>query len=82
MVRTAQASGKKTKRRGQGGILKVLGDGTDDVHYIETISRRGYRFVTPVVETCEDGPSATRSLAVLPLANLPGDPYMTFSRTE
>jgi hypothetical protein len=39
-------------------LRKVLGDGTDDVHYIETISRRGYRFVTPVVETREDGPSA------------------------
>jgi TolB-like protein/Tfp pilus assembly protein PilF len=59
-------------------LRKVLGDGTDDIHYIETISRRGYRFVTPVVETREGGPPATRSLAVLPLANLSGDPSQDF----
>jgi len=49
-------------------LRKALGDG-----YIETIARRGYRFTTPVSEMREDVDSG-RSLAVLPLANLSGEP--------
>jgi TolB-like protein/DNA-binding winged helix-turn-helix (wHTH) protein len=35
-------------------LRKALGDGREE-HYIETIPRRGYRFVAVVVERCENG---------------------------
>ncbi len=58
-------------------LRKVLGRGPDDAEYIETVPRRGYRLVAHVTEVGEDaGPS--RSLAVLPLANLSGDPAEDF----
>jgi TolB-like protein/Tfp pilus assembly protein PilF len=58
-------------------LRKVLGEGPDDHQYIETIPRRGYRFVAPVSESREDR-AASRSLAVLPLANLSNDPAQDF----
>ena len=58
-------------------LRKVLGEGQDDSQYIETIPRRGYRFVAPVSEVRE-GSTASRSLAVLPLANLSDDPAQDF----
>ena len=45
-------------------LRKVLGD-----EYIETIPRRGYRFIAPVSKAQE-----ARSLAVLPLANFSSNP--------
>jgi len=51
-------------------LRKALG-GPSDAAYIETIPRRGYRFVAAVQERTES--SCERSLAVLPLANLAGD---------
>jgi len=52
-------------------LRKALGEGPDTL-YIETIPRRGYRFVAPVHETLDEALSA-RSLAVLPMANLSHD---------
>jgi TolB-like protein/Tfp pilus assembly protein PilF len=46
--------------------------------YIETIPRRGYRFTVPVAEHLADDGPASRSLAVLPLANLSGDPSQAY----
>jgi len=45
--------------------------------YIETISKRGYRFIAPVNEIRPDE-SRARSLAVLPLANVSNDPTQDF----
>jgi TolB-like protein/Flp pilus assembly protein TadD len=59
-------------------LRKALGDDTDNIQYIETIPRRGYRFIAPVSEARGDGMPAARSLAVLPLANLSGDPSEDF----
>jgi TolB-like protein/Tfp pilus assembly protein PilF len=58
-------------------LRKVLGGGPDDADYIETVPRRGYRFVAPVRET-RDASGASRSLAVLPMANLSNDPSQDF----
>jgi len=59
-------------------LRKVLGEDADGTHYIETIPRRGYRFIAPVSETTGGGTPSSRSLAVLPLANLSGDPSEDF----
>jgi TolB-like protein/Tfp pilus assembly protein PilF len=59
-------------------LRKVLGEDADGIDYIETIPRRGYRFIAPVSETHGDSMPATRSLAVLPLVNLSGDPSEDF----
>jgi TolB-like protein/Tfp pilus assembly protein PilF len=58
-------------------LRRVLGDGTADHQYIETIPRRGYRFVAPVSEASQERAPAG-SLAVLPLANLSNDPAQDF----
>jgi TolB-like protein/Tfp pilus assembly protein PilF len=59
-------------------LRRVLGDGSGSIEYIETVPRRGYRFVPPVSETSEDGTPSTRSLAVLPFANISGDSSQDF----
>jgi TolB-like protein/Flp pilus assembly protein TadD len=59
-------------------LRKALGEDSDGDSYIETIPRRGYRFIAPVSETRDEAAPATRSLAVLPLANLSGDPLQDF----
>ncbi len=58
-------------------LRKVLGEGREDHQYIETIPRRGYRFVAPVSEAGEERAPAG-SMAVLPLANLSNDPAQDF----
>jgi TolB-like protein/Flp pilus assembly protein TadD len=61
-------------------LRKALGDSAEDTQdncYIETIPRRGYRFVVPV-STVRASHDAARSLAVLPLANLSHDPVQEF----
>ncbi len=57
-------------------LRKALGSGPHDKSYIETIARRGYRFAAPVKKVRDGG--ETRSLAVLPLANLSKDPGQDF----
>ena len=52
-------------------VRDALGDTAQSPRYIETLSRRGYRFITPV-ERERAFPEPT--LAVLPFANLNGDP--------
>lgn len=49
-------------------LRKALGD-HPGAHYIDTIPRRGYRFIAPV-RTIREDHGRPRSLAVLPLANL------------
>ena len=58
-------------------LRKALGSGPRDNSYIETIARRGYRFAAPV-KTVRNSGVETRSLAVLPLANLSNDPAQDF----
>lgn len=48
-------------------LRDALGDSAEKPRFIETLPRRGYRFIAPVERTI-------RSVAVLPLENLSGDP--------
>jgi TolB-like protein/Tfp pilus assembly protein PilF len=57
-------------------LRKALGEAPASP-YIETIPRRGYRFVAPVTAV-RGGRDASQSLAVLPLANLSGDRAQAF----
>ncbi|HEY7959257.1 MAG TPA: winged helix-turn-helix domain-containing protein, partial [Sphingomicrobium sp.] len=71
-------------------LRRVLGEAADAGSWIETLARRGYRYVGPVVTT--DGPDAALagraasaptlpngpSVAVLPFANLSGDPQQDY----
>src|SRR5438552_4588928 len=55
-------------------LREALGDSGETPRYIETLPRRGYRFVQNV-ESRED---RIRSLAVLPLENLSHDPEQEY----
>jgi TolB-like protein len=57
-------------------LREALGDSADTPRYVETLSRRGYRFVAPVSGPAAEAPSAAppaasqNSIAVLPFLNL------------
>ena len=52
-------------------LRDTLGDSAERPTFIETLAKRGYRFIAPVG-------AKIRSLAVLPLQNLSGDPSEDF----
>ena len=55
-------------------IREALGDSPQNPCFIETVSRRGYRFVAPVREVARTAhPSGRTMLAVLPFKELSGD---------
>lgn len=48
-------------------VREVLGDSAGSPRFVETLSRRGYRFLAPAIPAAAPGhPAAIRSLAVLP----------------
>src|SRR5882724_5500131 len=49
-------------------LRKALGEGQNGHQYIETVARRGYRFVAPVHESRDGGPDSTRADAAAPAA--------------
>src|SRR5262245_46517468 len=60
-------------------LRKALGETGDGPRYIETIPRRGYRFVAKMIEpegTADD--NGIVSLAVLPFVNASNDPNMEY----
>ena len=60
-------------------IRSALGDRAKSPRYIETLQRRGYRFVAPVRDaSCAPETAAKILLAVLPFENLSGDPDQEF----
>jgi TolB-like protein/Tfp pilus assembly protein PilF len=74
-------------------IRETLGDSAETPRFIETLPRRGYRFIEPVQEATPAGSTACTSpearpihaLAILPLENLSGDPahdYFADGMTE
>lgn len=60
-------------------LRAALGDSPEKPRFVETLARRGYRFIGAVefAERTQAKP-AIRSLAVLPLANLSGDPKQDY----
>ena len=71
-------------------LRRVLEDGAGGASWIETLPRRGYRYVGPVVATGDPAATANArtslalalpdkpSVAVLPFANLSGDPEQDY----
>jgi TolB-like protein len=61
-------------------IREALEDDAEKPRYVETLPRRGYRFVAQVEEVNEDaaGTSTQASIAVLPFANMSADPENEF----
>jgi TolB-like protein/Flp pilus assembly protein TadD len=54
-------------------IRETLGDSADTPRYIETLPRRGYRFIERVDEVKRDNLRSQPTVAVLPFANLSTD---------
>src|SRR5262249_36834656 len=54
-------------------LRSVLDDSPEKPRFIETLPRRGYRFIAPVERSIQARLPQIRSLAVLPLENLTGD---------
>jgi DNA-binding winged helix-turn-helix (wHTH) protein/tetratricopeptide (TPR) repeat protein len=66
-------------------IREALGDTADAPRFIETLPRRGYRFLLPVEMPPAAAPKAIRSLIVLPFRMLRADPvtdFLAFSLPE
>src|SRR5438128_7022290 len=59
-------------------LREALADTAETPRYIETLPRRGYRFIKSVNAVAQPGPGRIRSLLVLPLENLSGDPEQEY----
>ncbi len=60
-------------------LRKALGESTENPKYIETVPRRGYRFVAKMIEPEEKtDDKGIVSLAVLPFVNASNDPNMEY----
>ena len=66
-------------------IREALGDDADAPRYLETLPRRGYRFLMPVTGAAPREPAKPRALIVLPFRMLRADPeteFLAFSLPE
>jgi TolB-like protein len=59
-------------------LREALRDTAETPRYVETVPRRGYRFIGPINAVAEPGSGRIRSVAVLPLENLSGDPEQEY----
>lgn len=59
-------------------LREAVGDTAEAPRYIETLPRRGYRFIGRVKTPAEAHDGEIRSVAVLPLENLSGDPAQEY----
>ncbi len=62
-------------------LREVLGDSAEHPRFIETLPKRGYRFLGTVTETApppEQRPARRARLVVLPFLNLSGDPTQEY----
>jgi len=61
-------------------VREALRDSANNPRFIETLPRRGYRFIGAVSTGSQAHSEPIRSLAVLPLENLSGDPEQEYFR--
>ena len=62
-----------------GRLREALGDSAEHPRFIETLPKRGYRFIASVTRpSAGEAPSRRVKLAVLPFANLSGDPAQEY----
>jgi DNA-binding winged helix-turn-helix (wHTH) protein len=61
-------------------LRKTLGDEGDRDQYIQTVSKRGYRFVGDLREVIEPQTSEIQSIAVLPFRCLKSDAALSFAK--
>src|SRR5438876_11530637 len=59
-------------------LREALGDSAEKPQYIETVPRRGYRFIGKIGPATLASPSRFESLLVLPLENLSRDPEQEY----
>ena len=59
-------------------LREALRDTAETPRYVETVPRRGYRFIGPINAVAEPGSGRIRSVAVLPMENLSGDPEQEY----
>ena len=59
-------------------LREALGDTAETPRFIETLPRRGYHFIGSVKKLAESGSARIRSIAVLPVENLSGDPEQEY----
>jgi TolB-like protein/tetratricopeptide (TPR) repeat protein len=59
-------------------LREALGDTAETPHYIETLPRRGYRFIGDIEVPTKVPPGRIQSLAVLPLEDLSHDPEQEY----
>jgi TolB-like protein/tetratricopeptide (TPR) repeat protein len=59
-------------------IREALRDTAETPRYVETVPRRGYRFIGSINAVAEPSSGRIRSVAVLPLENLSGDPEQEY----
>src|SRR5438034_5880702 len=59
-------------------LRETLGDTAETPQYIETLPRRGYRFIGTINAVAEPAVERIRSIAVLPFLNLSADPENEF----
>jgi DNA-binding winged helix-turn-helix (wHTH) protein len=59
-------------------LREALRDTAETPRYVETVPRRGYRFIGPINAVAEPSSGTIRSVAVLPLENLSADPEQEY----
>src|SRR5207244_7660574 len=59
-------------------LREALADTAETPRYIETLPRRGYRFIAGIDVPVQAAPGRIQSLAVLPLENLSHDPEQEY----
>ena len=62
-------------------LRRALGDSPENPRFVETHSRRGYRFIAPVATSEAPAPTGTqplRSVAILPFENVGADPELEY----
>jgi TolB-like protein/Tfp pilus assembly protein PilF len=59
-------------------LRTILGDNADNPRFIETLARRGYRFVAPTHTPTLSDETPRRMIAVLPFVDLEGDPQQEY----